>query len=137
METAARCLGGLILLVWLIGLLPGQRKASQRTGGLMKATIFQGNILPFLVGLGLLLTAHWWIIIVGIVCFLISRSSPAETADFFVLILPMICGGYYGNYIMVTLLGPTFLTHLVGAVLGIIGMFGTMSVIVALGNPHV
>ena len=136
MQIVMRCLGGLILLVWVIGLLPGQRKASQRIGSLMKATIFQGNILPFLLSLGLLVTANWWIIPVGILCFLISRSSPTQTTDFFIMIFPMICGGYYGNYIMVELLGPTSLSHILGVILGIVCMFVAMSVIVGIANPQ-
>jgi hypothetical protein len=129
---AARVIGGLLLLVWFFFLLPGQRRAMQMQGGLMKTTVFQLNLLPFLLGLGLVVTGQLWLILGAVVAFVASVGSPATTTGFCVITLPMVAGGYYGHHLATHLGGETVAWHIGGIVGGLVVMFGMMSVIVAL-----
>ncbi|MBS3741598.1 MAG: hypothetical protein KGY75_06180 [Candidatus Cloacimonetes bacterium] len=96
----------------------------------MKATVFQLNILPFLLGLGLTITGQFFLIPIAILALIISLYHPTSTVAFFTHIFSMIAGGYYGNYVLTNLLSASVLWHLVGVLAGFVIMFILKSIIV-------
>jgi hypothetical protein len=112
--------------------MPGGRKAFVQQGGLMKSTIFQLQLLPVILAVGLLTTGNLWLIPCAIAAFLASRAAPAATTDFFTLIFPIICGAYFGDTLAVRLFSPSIFWHIVGIVIGMAIMFVIMSLVVAL-----
>ncbi len=116
LPIVARSLGGFILLYWLLSLWPGQRRYVQASGSIMKLTVFQLNILPFLLGLGLAVTGQIWLLLVAFGALLVA---PFLT-NFCVFHLPWICGGLCGDYAATHLARPTWPTHVIGFVTGVI-----------------
>ena len=133
-QIIARLLGGLIILFQLLISIPINRKLILMQKNIMKMTIFQTNMLPFILGIGLLITAKLWLIIAALIIFIISKLFSHSTVDFFTLIFPPICGGFFGHYLLLRIVEPTFFWHILGIVVGIIIMFIFMSLIISMIN---
>lgn len=128
METVARIIGGLFILMWLV-FIPVNRYYVRAKGvhadlKRLKGSVFQFNILPFLMGVALISTGNLWYIGIGVVCFILSFFFP----EFFCAGFPFIAGGYLG-YRIAVLLG--FKLTLLGAVAGIIITVVVCSIVTA------
>ena len=129
LAVISRIIGVVILLKWFFSLLPGQRRYVRMAGSIMKATVVQLNVLPFLTGLGLLVTGQVWIIPCA---FFASRKTP----DFFLYHMPVVCGGYYGYYLATHVGVSTWPWRIGGVVGGVVVIFILMNLITGFTGPR-
>ena len=92
MELAARILGGGLILAWLI-LIPVTRRAVSRVEEVAAAVIFRRNVLPFVAGVGLVLTGTLWFLLVAALAWAFAGRFPY----FFSFVFPHIMGWQYGT----------------------------------------
>ena len=90
----AKALGFILLLAWLV-YIPVGRYWFSRRGGLVYATVFQWHILPFIVGIGLIISGSLWVILVLPVAWILSIFFP----NFFMFVFPLVTGWVHGGLI--------------------------------------
>lgn len=88
----ARILGGVILFIWIFSTM-GARRTCRVQGNLMWATIFQFAILPFIVGVALLISGNFLGLLLGILAWILSSFFP----KFFMFIFPLGAGWGLGR----------------------------------------
>lgn len=127
MVTAARVIGGLLLLGWLY-FIPVGRKVMMAQGQMMHATVFQFNILPFIVGMSLIVSGSLWFLLVLPVGLLLSPTFPR----FFMYSFPVGFGWATGAHIMTGLFPEAPAWYWGGGALGVLAMFIFCSVVVGI-----
>ncbi len=127
MTLAARVIGGLLLLVWLY-FIPVGRKVMMAQGQMMHATVFQFNILPFIVGMSLIVSGSLWFLLVLPAGFLLSPTFPR----FFMYSFPVGFGWATGAHIMTGLFPESRAWYWGGGALGVLAMFIFCSVVVGI-----
>ena len=126
LTVVSRALGGLLLLAWLV-FIPIGRYYFVRLRGLMYATVFQWHILPFIVGMGLVISGNLWVILTLPVAWILSIFFP----NFFVFIFPLPVGWVYGNVLFSYLFPNSTVWYYAGGIIGIISMFILCTIVVA------
>ena len=87
LPVVSRVLGSLLLIAWLV-FIPIGRYYFVRLRGLMYATVFQWHILPFIVGMGLVISGNLWVLLTIPVVWILSIFFP----NFFMFVFPLIVG---------------------------------------------
>ena len=126
LPVVSRVLGSLLLVVWLV-FIPMGRYYFVRLRGLMYATVFQWHILPFIVGMGLVISGSLWVILALPTVWILSIFFP----NFFMFVFPLVIGWCYGNTLSLYLYPNSKVWHYAGGGIGVISMFIFCSVIVA------
>jgi hypothetical protein len=129
MHIAAEILGGILLLAWLV-FLPIGRQTMMRQGKVMNATVFQYNVLPFLTGLGLIISGNLWLIPIAIVAWLLS--IPFQW--FFLYIFPLAVGWAYGSVLFARLYPNSKAWQYGGGAIGLVTIFFFCTIVVAYIN---
>jgi len=93
----------------------------------MYATVFQWHILPFIVGMGLVISGSLWVILALPVAWILSIFFP----NFFIFIFPLPVGGVYGNAFFSYLYPNSTVWYYAGGIIGIISMFILCTIVVA------
>lgn len=94
----------------------------------MHATVFQYNILPFLVGVSLLVYGSLWLLLMLPVCWVLA----VPFSSFFLFILPLVVGWELGCTIFTNLYPGSAAWYWGGGALGAAAMFIVCSVVVAI-----
>lgn len=115
LPVVSRVLGGLLLLAWLF-FIPIGRSYFIRLRGLMHATVFQWHILPFIVGMGLVISGSLWVILTLPVAWILSIFFP----NFFLYIFPLVCGWGHGNTLFSYFYPNSKVWYYAGGVIGVI-----------------
>ena len=126
-ELVARVLGGVLLLVWLV-CLPFTRRACRQRGSLLHSTIFQFCILPFIVGVGLVISGNPLVLLVLPVCAVIAIFFQR----FMAFIFPLCAGWAYGGLAYEAVSGGSKLRYYVSCVLGVLAMFVVCTLVFAI-----
>ncbi len=126
LPVVSRVLGSLLLIAWLV-FIPIGRYYFVRLRGLMHATVFQWHVLPFIVGMGLVISGNLWVLLTMPVVWILSRVFP----NFFMFVFPLPVGWVYGNVIFSYLHPNSKVWYYAGGVIGIISMFILCTIVVA------
>jgi len=126
MEIAARIIGVFLLLIWIF-YISVARKTLRTRDSLLITTIFQFNILPFIVGFALIYTGKL-LVLIGIPVLWISAFL---FPNFTLYIFPLVFGWVYGTMISSDIFSGSRAWYYGGGVLGVLAMFLICTVIVA------
>ena len=126
LSVVSRVLGSFLLLAWLV-FMPIGRHYFIRLRGLMYATVFQWHILPFIVGMGLVISGNLWVILALPIGWILSRFFP----NFFMFVFPLGVGWVYGNVFFSYLYPNSKVWYYAGGIIGIISMFILCTIVVA------
>jgi hypothetical protein len=131
LPVVSRVLGSLLLLAWLIFIPIGRFHVSWMRG-VMPSTLFLFHILPFILGMGLVISGSLWVmltLLVVPVAWILSMFFPKP--KFFILIFPLPFGWVYGNVFFSYLYPNSTVWHHIGGIIGIISMFILCKIVVA------
>jgi uncharacterized membrane protein len=127
MDIVANIIGGLLVLFWLVH-IPIGRRTARAHGGLMYATVFQFNVLPLIVAIGLFLSGNLLHLIVGAVTWILA----IRFSTFFMFVYPLVTGWVYGGIILSRYHTDSAVWYYSGAALGALTMFVVCSIVVAI-----
>ena len=127
MAIAAKIIGCILLLSWLF-FIPVARRYTRTAGSVMYSTVFQYQILPFIVGVGLIVFGNLLILIIFPIAWVLSRLYPT----FFMFAFPTICGGVFGSEIFTDFFPNSKIWFYGGGAIGILFMFVFCTVVVAI-----
>ena len=127
MQLVANIIAGLLILFWLVHLPIGRRTAHAQ-GGLMYATVFQFNVLPLIVAIGLFLSGNLLHLVLGAVAWVLAMRF----STFFMFVFPLVTGWVYGAIILSRLYPESTAWYYGGAVLGVLTMFIVCTIVVAI-----
>ena len=119
---------GVVLLVFWVCFIPVGRHWCRRLGGLMYATVFQWHVLPFIVGVGLIISGSIWFVFVLPGAWVLSRMFP----NFFMFVFPLVTGWVYGGLIYSSLGGNSKVSYYLSSVTGVVFMFLVCTVVTAI-----
>jgi len=91
MDIMARIAGGILLLAWIYSTAVARRVMAEQ-GRLVGASVFQLNSLPFIAGMGLILTGNLWVLIALPLAWVLSTSFTS----FFLFWFPPLFGAVLG-----------------------------------------
>lgn len=123
----AKVLGVVLLLLWLV-FIPVGRHWFRRMRGLMYATVFQWHILPFIVGVGLIISGNLLVILVLPVVWVLSIFFP----KFFMFVFPLITGWVNGGLVYSYFYSGSKLWYYVSSGIGVLCMFLVCTIITAI-----
>lgn len=123
----AKVLGVILLIAWLIH-IPVGRYWFRRRGGLMYATVFQWHILPFIIGIGLIISGSLWVILAMPVAWILSIFFP----NFFMFVFPLIIGWIYGGLVHPFFNSGSKLCYYVSCGVGTLAMFLVCTIVTAI-----
>jgi len=127
MELLARILGVLFLIFWLF-YIPASRRTIRMNGSILHATIFQYNILPFIIGIALVISGKLTVLIaVPVLWFLAIPFS-----GFFLFFFPLIMGWIFGTMICSEVIPNSRGWYYGGGGIGVLVMFVVCTVVVAI-----
>jgi hypothetical protein len=112
--------------MWLF-FLPIGRRTMMQQGRLMYATVFQYNVLPFLTGLGLIISGNLWHIPVAIAAWFLAIRFQW----FFSHIYPLAVGWAYGAVLFTRLYPNSKAWQYGGGIIGLVAIFILCSIVVA------
>ncbi len=127
MAIAARIIGSILLLLWLYYIRVA-RMHVQTHGQVMYATIFQFNILPFIVGISLLLFGNLWFLVMLPVAWVLSIRFPS----FFLGCFPLAIGWAIGSMILSNIYPHSKGWYWGGGIIGIVAMVIVCSIVFAI-----
>ncbi len=129
--TTERIFAVIILALWIF-LVFDMRKHCRFQGGLAWSVMFQHTILPFIIGVMLLMSRNFVVLLFGAVTWLLSIFFPR----FFMFIFPLIVGFFLGQALFSYWQPlPTFWHYAAGPI-GIMVMFIVCTVITAIVTTH-
>jgi hypothetical protein len=126
-RITAIVLGVVLLLGWIL-YIPVGRHWFRRRGGLMYATVFQWHILPFIIGVGLVVSGNLLVLLVLPVAWVLSIFFP----KFFMFIFPLVSGWVHGGLLYSHFYGGSGLWYYISCVGGLACMFLVCTVITAI-----
>jgi len=127
MIIAAKIIGVVLLLLWLF-YIPVARRYTRTAGSVMHATVFQYNILPFITGVGLIVSGNLMILIVFPIAWILSRMYPT----FFMFGFPLVFGWVLGSQIFKDLFPDSKIWYYGGGAIGLSFMFAFCTIVVAI-----
>ena len=123
----AKVLGIILLLAWLV-YIPVGRYWFHRRRSLMYATVFQWHILPFIVGIGLIISGSLWVILVLPVAWILSMFFP----NFFMFVFPLVTGWVYGGLMYSRFFSGSKLWYYLSSCIGALCMFLICTIVTAI-----
>ena len=127
MTIAAKIIGVILLLFWLF-FIPVARRYTRIAGSVMYSTVFQYHVLPFIVGVLLILSGNLLILIIFPIAWVLSRFYPT----FFMFVFPLMFGGVFGSKIFTDFFPNSKIWFYGGGVIGVLFMFIFCTVMVAI-----
>jgi len=122
----------MLLVAWLV-YIPVGRYWFRRKEGLLYATVFQWHILPFIVGMGLIISGSLWVILVLPVAWILSIFFP----NFFMFVFPLVTGWVQGGLVYSCFHSGSKLWYFLSSVIGVLCMFLICTVVTAIvAGPH-
>lgn len=124
--NVARIVGLLLLVFWIV-FLPLTKKYVRERGSIAHATVFQWNVLPMLVGIGMIISSKLSLLIAIPILWLMAIPF----SYFLLFLFPMVCGFIYGINI-VTAISPDYsrFQYYGGGVVGVITLFVICTLVV-------
>lgn len=94
----------------------------------MHATVFQFNILPLIVAIGLFLSGNLLHLVLGAIAWILA----IRFSTFFLFVFPLVTGWVYGGIIVSRFHPKSTAWYYTGSALGVLAMFIVCSVVVAI-----
>ena len=127
MMIAAQIIGVLFLLFWLLH-FPIARRHARSAGSVQHATVFQFNILPFIIGIVLILYGSLLFLIIFPIAWVLSRMFP----NYFMFIFTLAFGWIFGSKIFSDFFPNSKVWFYSGGIIGLLFMFVFCTVVVAI-----
>jgi len=118
------------LLAWLV-FIPIGRYYFGRLRGLMYATVFQWHILPFIVGVGLILSGSLWLVLILPAAWILS-FAPFFPYFIVMYLLVIVSGWVYGGLIFSYFSSTSKLWYYASRAMGVLFMFISCTIIMAI-----
>ena len=120
-------IGVALLMLWVYFLLVGI-KTIRIQGSVMQATVFQFNILPFIVGISLIITGSLWWLVVGVVVWILA----VPFSQFLTYLFPLIVGWLLGTFVFSGMYPYSKFWYWGGGIIGLLIMGVFCSVVVGI-----
>jgi hypothetical protein len=130
MIITARIIGAILLVLWLV-FIPVIRRLIRAQGQVMHSTVFQFNILPFIVGVGLIASGNLWFLVVLPVAGVLSVPFQMFTS-FFMFHFPLISGWVIGAHILTDMFPDSKGWYWGGGAIGAVVMLIVCSIVTAI-----
>ena len=127
MVIAAIIIGVILLLAWLIW-IPVTRRVMRIQGRITHAPVFQYNILPFIVGTGLIFSGNLLVLVMLPIAWVLSIFFPA----FFLFMFPLVAGWRLGVNIFTAISPGSRGWYWGGGAIGVVFMYCFCTIVVGI-----
>ena len=127
MAIAAIIIGIILLLAWLT-FIPVTRRVMRIQSRITHATVFQYNILPFIVGINLILSGNPLCLVILPIAWVLSIFFPR----FFLFIFPLVAGWGLGINTFTGIFPGSRGWYWGGGAIGAVTMFCFCTIVVAI-----
>jgi len=127
MEITAKIIGVLFLILWLF-FIPVSRRTFRMNGTMTQPTVFQFNILPFIVGVALILSGKLLVLIAVPILWLLAIPFYG----FFLYIFPLVMGWVFGTMFLSEVVPHTRGWYYGSGAIGVVSMFVVCTLVLAI-----